>query len=73
LAYLASGAVLWVEQVCPGAETGWGCVCCQILGAGLAGWGIEEGDFAGLACDGLVPGGEDHEAGHEVVVWVEVV
>lgn len=39
----------------------------------MTGWGVEERDFFGFAGDGFVPGGEDEETGHEVVVGIKVV
>ena len=45
----------------------------QVLRTRLAGWGVEESHFVGFAGDRLVPSGEHHETGHEVVERVEVV
>jgi len=71
LADLASDSVVGVEQVCSAAHAA--LVSGKVFLAGLAGWGVKEGDFVGFAGYGLVPGCEDHEAGHEVVEGIEVV
>lgn len=71
LTHLASRAVIRVKQVRRSSHPA--LVSSQILGARRTGWWIKESHLVRSAVDGLVPGGEDHQAGHEVVERVQVV
>jgi len=71
LANLATGTGIRVQQVRCGAHTA--LIGGKVFGAGLTKGRVEEGDFAGFAGDGFVPGCEDEQTGHDVVEWINVV
>lgn len=71
LTHLASRSVIGVQQMC-------GCprfilVSFEVFGACFTGRWVEKRNFTGFALDWLVPHGKYHQAGHEIVEWINVI